>query len=51
MPGTAAFLNAGADLGAALTAARRADALGYDSIWVTHGALHYLPTVEAAIAA
>ena len=35
---TAAFVNAGADLGAALTAARRADTLGYDSIWVTHGA-------------
>ncbi len=33
----ALFLNPGADLGGALTLARRADALGYDSIWVTHG--------------
>jgi alkanesulfonate monooxygenase SsuD/methylene tetrahydromethanopterin reductase-like flavin-dependent oxidoreductase (luciferase family) len=38
MPRTAVFLNAGADLSAAVGAARRADALGYDSVWVTHGA-------------
>jgi F420-dependent oxidoreductase-like protein len=34
---TAAFLTPGGDFGAALDLARRADALGYDSIWVTHG--------------
>jgi alkanesulfonate monooxygenase SsuD/methylene tetrahydromethanopterin reductase-like flavin-dependent oxidoreductase (luciferase family) len=34
---TALFLNPGADLGAAVALARRADALGYESIWVTHG--------------
>ena len=33
----ALFLNPGADLGAALALAQRADALGYDSLWVTHG--------------
>ncbi len=32
------FLNPGADLEPALALARRADALGYDSLWVTHGA-------------
>ena len=37
MARTAAFLNPGADLGQALALARRADALGYDSLWVTHG--------------
>ena len=34
---TALFLNPGADLDAAVTLAQRVDALGYDSIWVTHG--------------
>ena len=34
---TALFLNPGADLGASIALAQRADALGYDSIWVTHG--------------
>ena len=38
MARTAVFLNAGADLPAAVAAARRADALGYESVWVTHGA-------------
>ena len=33
----ALFLNPGADLGASLAIARRADALGYESLWVTHG--------------
>lgn len=33
----ALFLNPGADLGPALALARRADALGYESLWVTHG--------------
>ena len=33
----ALFLNPGADLGEALALARRADALGYESLWVTHG--------------
>jgi F420-dependent oxidoreductase-like protein len=33
----ALFLNPGADLGEALRIAGRADALGYDSLWVTHG--------------
>jgi alkanesulfonate monooxygenase SsuD/methylene tetrahydromethanopterin reductase-like flavin-dependent oxidoreductase (luciferase family) len=31
------FLNPGADLAEALGVARRADALGYESLWVTHG--------------
>src|SRR5258708_39340889 len=35
---TAAFLSPGSDLGAAVDLARRADTLGYDSVWVTHGA-------------
>jgi len=35
---TALFLNPGADLAQAVALARRADALGYASIWVTHGA-------------
>ena len=34
---TAAFLSPGADLGAGIELAGRADALGYDSVWVTHG--------------
>ncbi len=34
---TALFLNPGGDLGEALALAGRADALGYESLWVTHG--------------
>jgi alkanesulfonate monooxygenase SsuD/methylene tetrahydromethanopterin reductase-like flavin-dependent oxidoreductase (luciferase family) len=34
---TAAFLSPGGDLNASIDLARRADALGYDSVWVTHG--------------
>ncbi len=34
---TAAFLSPGGDLAAGVDLARRADALGYDSVWVTHG--------------
>lgn len=34
---TAIFLNPGADLAAAIALAQRADALGYESVWVTHG--------------
>jgi alkanesulfonate monooxygenase SsuD/methylene tetrahydromethanopterin reductase-like flavin-dependent oxidoreductase (luciferase family) len=37
MARTALFLNPGADLGDALALAARADALGYESLWVTHG--------------
>ncbi len=37
MARTALFLNPGAEWGAAVNLARRADALGYDSLWVTHG--------------
>src|SRR4029450_3084341 len=37
MARTAIFLNPGPDLAPALALARRADALGYDSLWVTHG--------------
>ncbi len=33
-----AYLNPGRDLGASVDLARRADALGYESVWVTHGA-------------
>src|SRR5215470_11784133 len=33
----AAFLNPGRDLAAGVDLARRAEALGYDSVWVTHG--------------
>jgi F420-dependent oxidoreductase-like protein len=33
----AAYINPGADLGAATELARSAERLGYDSIWVTHG--------------
>lgn len=32
-----AYLNPGRDLGAAVDLARRAEALGYESAWVTHG--------------
>jgi F420-dependent oxidoreductase-like protein len=34
---TAAFLSPGGDLAAGVDLARRADAIGYDSVWVTHG--------------
>ncbi|HEV8437921.1 MAG TPA: LLM class flavin-dependent oxidoreductase [Methylomirabilota bacterium] len=37
MAPTALFLNPGADLQDAVALARRADALGYESVWVTHG--------------
>ena len=33
----AAFLNPGRDLAAGVELARRAETLGYDSVWVTHG--------------
>lgn len=33
---TAAYLNPGADFGASVELARRAEALGYESVWVTH---------------
>jgi len=33
----AAFLNPGRDLAGGVDLARRAEALGYDSVWVTHG--------------
>jgi len=33
----AAFLNPGRDLAAGVDLARRAEAFGYDSVWVTHG--------------
>jgi alkanesulfonate monooxygenase SsuD/methylene tetrahydromethanopterin reductase-like flavin-dependent oxidoreductase (luciferase family) len=33
----AAFLNPGRDLAGGVELARRAEALGYDSVWVTHG--------------
>ena len=34
---TAAFLSPGGDFTASVALARRADELGYDSVWVTHG--------------
>ena len=34
---TAAFLSPGGDLSDSIDLARRADELGYDSVWVTHG--------------
>src|SRR5512134_2638970 len=37
MARVALFLNPGADLGQAVDLARRADALGYESVWTTHG--------------
>src|SRR5262245_8852114 len=37
MARVALFLNPGADLAPAVELARRADALGYDSVWTTHG--------------
>ena len=37
MARTALFLSPGADLAPAVALARRADALGYESLWVTHG--------------
>src|ERR687887_2145242 len=33
-----AFLNPGRDLATSVELARRAEELGYDSVWVTHGA-------------
>ena len=33
----AAYVNPGRDLGAAVALARRAEAAGYESVWVTHG--------------
>ena len=36
-PRRAAFINPGRDLAGGVDLARRADALGYDSVWVTHG--------------
>ncbi len=33
----AAYISPGRDLGAAVELARRAEALGYESVWVTHG--------------
>lgn len=33
----AAYISPGGDLAAAINLARRADELGYDSVWVTHG--------------
>ena len=37
MSRSAIFLSPGADLAAAVDLARRADAAGYESVWVTHG--------------
>jgi F420-dependent oxidoreductase-like protein len=37
MSRTAIFLSPGADFAAAVDLARRADAAGYESVWVTHG--------------
>src|SRR5215813_9080174 len=37
MARTAVFLSPGADLAASVDLARRADAAGYESVWVTHG--------------
>lgn len=37
MARVALFLNPGADLDASIALAQRADAVGYESIWVTHG--------------
>src|SRR5690242_14641774 len=37
MARTALFLSPGAELAPALALARRADTLGYESLWVTHG--------------
>src|SRR6266849_5906927 len=37
MARTAVFLSPGTNLAAAVDCARRADGLGYDSVWVTHG--------------
>ena len=36
-PRRAAFINPGRDLAGGVDLARRAEALGYDSVWVTHG--------------
>ena len=52
MPRVACFINAGAVLSDAVTLAARADTLGYDSVWTTHGmgrdALLVLATYGAA---
>jgi F420-dependent oxidoreductase-like protein len=48
---TAAFLSPGADLAAAVGLARRAEALGYESVWVTHGSGRDSFLVLAAYAA
>ncbi|PYM29903.1 MAG: LLM class flavin-dependent oxidoreductase [Candidatus Rokuibacteriota bacterium] len=47
----AAYLNPGTNLGAAVDLARTADRLGYDSVWVTHGAGRDSFVVLAAYAA
>jgi F420-dependent oxidoreductase-like protein len=51
VPRTALFLNPGADLARAVAIARRADALGYDSLWVTHGGARDALLVLSAYAA
>jgi F420-dependent oxidoreductase-like protein len=48
---TAAFLSPGADLAVAAGLARRAEALGYESVWVTHGSGRDSFLVLAAYAA
>ncbi len=48
---TAAYLSPGGDLEAAVGLARRAEALGYESVWVTHGSGRDSFLVLAAYAA
>jgi F420-dependent oxidoreductase-like protein len=48
---TAAYLSPGADLGAAVALAQRAERLGYESVWVTHGSGRDSFLVLAAYAA
>ncbi len=48
---TAVYLSPGGDLGAAVRLAQRAEALGYDSVWVTHGSGRDSFLVLAAYAA
>jgi len=52
---SAIFLSPGADLAAAVDLARRADAAGYESVWVTHGlgrdGLHVLAAYAHAVRA
>jgi F420-dependent oxidoreductase-like protein len=50
-PRTAAYISPGGDLAAAVDLARRADAIGYESLWVTHGAGRDSFLVLAAYAA